>query len=173
MGVAPQLMNDVLGRETNPMKIMNQPIDPDKIPFLLNSVEQYYGRKPHSPREFKWLSQRIYDKTGESVSDSTLRRLWGYNKKHGTPYRYTLDILCRYMGYENVDDFFERETASPTSDNQQWREIIVDCSPEIQRLIRQNKISVGQQLRVDLSDTEYVVLRFLGGDRFAIVRTLD
>lgn len=149
---------------------MNQPIEPDQIMLLLRSVEQCFGRKPHSPREFKWLSQRIYDKTGESVSDSTLRRLWGYNKKHGSPYRYTLDILCRYMGYENVDDFFERETAPPPNGNQQ---IIVDCSPEIQRLIRQNKISVGQQLRVDLSDTEYVVLRYLGGDRFAIVRTLD
>lgn len=149
---------------------MNQPIEPDQIMLLLRSVEQCFGRKPHSPREFKWLSQRIYDKTGESVSDSTLRRLWGYNKKHGSPYRYTLDILCRYMGYENVDDFFERETAPPPNCNQQ---IIVDCSAEIQRLIRQNKITVGQQLRVDLSDTEYVVLRYLGGDRFAIVRTLD
>lgn len=87
---------------------MSESIDQDKIALLLESLEQRFGHKPQSPREFEKLSSLIHNITGESVSASTLKRLWGYDKNRCSPYRYTLDILARYMGYDGAQDFFDR-----------------------------------------------------------------
>lgn len=92
---------------------MSKFVEPENITLLLGSVAQRFGHKPQSPREFKCLSRIIHDITGESVSDSTLKRLWGYDRNYGSPYRYTLDILARYLGYDSAQDFFDKMASVP------------------------------------------------------------
>ena len=47
-------------------------------------------------------------KTKQRLSDTTLRRFWGYqeNGAHSATVR-TLDILCAYLGYKNWDEYVE------------------------------------------------------------------
>ena len=45
---------------------------------LKNEVETLVGRKIVSPRDFDFLSRQIEGNTQETVSVSTLKRLWGY-----------------------------------------------------------------------------------------------
>lgn len=92
-------------------------IDQDKLALLLESLEQRFGHKPQAPREFEKLSSLIHNITGESVSASTLKRLWGYDKNRCSPYRYTLDILARYVGYDGVQDFFDKMALVPQANS--------------------------------------------------------
>lgn len=76
---------------------------------LRERVQIVAGRKIASPRDFTFLSMRILDKTKHYVSQSTLKRFWGYmgEKRRTTPFRFTLDTLAQYIGYSDYDSFVE------------------------------------------------------------------
>lgn len=79
-----------------------------KIPelnYLLKKVEQRYGRRISTSTDFEALSVAIDHKTGELVSASTLKRLWGYVSMRPTPRISTLDILSRYLGTRDFQTF--------------------------------------------------------------------
>jgi hypothetical protein len=51
--------------------------------------------------DFENLHQRILDETGVSLSDSTLRRIWGRVKYDHLPSSTTLNTLAQFAGFEN------------------------------------------------------------------------
>ncbi len=55
--------------------------------------------------EFEDLSADILDKTGISLSHTTLKRLWGRVKYDHLPTTTTLNALASYLGYENWRGF--------------------------------------------------------------------
>lgn len=72
---------------------------------LCSGVEQAVGRQLRTPKDFDWLSERIYARSGELLSRNTLRRIWG-NMQDGTqPRSSTLSILARFLGYADFDAF--------------------------------------------------------------------
>jgi F0F1-type ATP synthase delta subunit len=52
------------------------------------------------------LSELISQKGNEYISESTIYRIFFQSEKH-TPYKNTLDIICRYVGYKDVFEFIE------------------------------------------------------------------
>lgn len=79
-----------------------------KIPelnYLLSLVEKHYGRKLVSTSDFESLSIDIEREIRDLISSSTLKRLYGYVSMHTIPRKSTLDILSRYIGRRNYDDF--------------------------------------------------------------------
>ena len=77
--------------------------------LLLQAVEQDMHRSFTAPSDFKWLSQKIEQRTKEHLSATTLMRLWGY-VPGGTPRKVTLDIVARGIGYMGFDDFIQRQS---------------------------------------------------------------
>ena len=57
----------------------------DDIQQLRDADEQKAGRRMHTPKDFDYLRERIYEECHEMVSISTLKRLWGYDRYEGTP----------------------------------------------------------------------------------------
>ena len=51
--------------------------------------------------EFVDLAQKIYEKTGVSLSANTLKRVWGKITYHSNPSTATLNALVQFLGYEN------------------------------------------------------------------------
>lgn len=76
-----------------------------ELNYLLTQVEKHYGRRLATSTDFEALSVFIEHETGELLSASTLKRLWGYVSSHPTPRKDTLDILCRFIGFRDFGAF--------------------------------------------------------------------
>lgn len=72
---------------------------------LKNSVRTVFGQTLDSPTDYEKLSVDIHTKTGELISVSTLKRLFGYIKPSTVPRPSTLSVLARYVGYAGWSDF--------------------------------------------------------------------
>ena len=81
--------------------------DMPELAYLLDEVEQKYGRRIATTTDFESLSVVIEHQIGEMLSSSTLKRLWGYVSLNPTPRIATLDILSRYVGHKNFKAFCE------------------------------------------------------------------
>ncbi len=70
-------------------------------------VEKVAGRKMKTPRDFDFLSMRIFDATKNHIATITLKRFWGYvgDSVNRTPFRSTLNVLAQYVGYSDIDAF--------------------------------------------------------------------
>lgn len=76
-----------------------------ELAYLLEEVEKKYGRRIATTTDFESLSVVIEHQTGELLSSSTLKRLWGYVSLNPTPRVATLDILSRFVGHRNFKAF--------------------------------------------------------------------
>ena len=75
---------------------------------LLRKVEANCNRKMKTPADFDFLAGVIWNAVHESISSSTLKRVWGYAGKETDARFVTKTILSRYIGYKDWDDFVER-----------------------------------------------------------------
>lgn len=91
--------------------------NPSGIAPLRKSIEEAVGRKIQKPRDFGFLSGRIFEQLHENISPTTLKRVWGY--LHDTDSQIsitTLNILARFLGYSDFETFTtanEAPVASP------------------------------------------------------------
>jgi hypothetical protein len=77
-----------------------------KHELLKREVERTAGLQLTEARDFEVLSQLLLSHTRERLSPTTLKRLWGYLKNEDVQTRpHTLDVLARFVGYRNYEDF--------------------------------------------------------------------
>ncbi len=76
-----------------------------ELNYLLSEVEKHYGRRLATSTDFEALSVVIEHESGEMLSSSTLKRLWGYVSLKTTPRVSTLNVLSRYIGKRDFCDF--------------------------------------------------------------------
>ena len=79
--------------------------DSPEINYLLRCTERKYGRAIQTSSDFDLLSQKIEEVTGNLLSASTLKRLWGYTHTESAPSRASLDVVARFIGYADYDAF--------------------------------------------------------------------
>lgn len=84
---------------------------------LRTVIEETVGRKMKTPKDFDFLAGLIFDKLHETVSSTTLKRIWGYFPDSSTPRISTLDILAQFVDSKDWDTFCSQELAheEPTS----------------------------------------------------------
>lgn len=91
---------------------MNNNTDADFIRQCVELIEARWKRGPSSEwrsYDFEKLSNEIFDVTGESLSISTLKRLFGKVSYHNLPSVYTLNVLARFAGFEDWTTFKMRK----------------------------------------------------------------
>ena len=81
----------------------NEPL----IQQLKDSIEQMINRKMYTPKDFDFLSEKIFSRLNIMVSATTLKRLWGYLNEGNVPRKSTLSILAQFIGYRDWDSFIE------------------------------------------------------------------
>ncbi|MBP5799888.1 MAG: hypothetical protein J6W43_08260 [Prevotella sp.] len=101
------------------------------IERLRVSAEQKVGRQMHTPKDFDYLRECIYEECHEMVSLSTLKRLWGYDRYEGTPRISTLVPIARYVGFRDWDDFLQHQSNVEEEDSQD------ESTASIQETIRE------------------------------------
>lgn len=123
------------------------------ITYLLRKVEAKYGQHPKTPGMFDLLALDIKKTCGQSISVSTLKRVWGYVQSTHEPSQETLSLLARYVGSRDWDDF-----------QQSYSESGFINRP----VITADHIPAGQLLRLSWQPDHHCVVEHLGDGLFVV-----
>lgn len=93
------------------------------IENLKREIGLKFGRTIESAADFDLLSITIKQATSETISASTLKRIFGYVKYDAEPSATTLSILSRYVGYAGWSDFCRNYIPSESCDETRLKSI--------------------------------------------------
>lgn len=123
---------------------------------LRSEVEGAFGRTPCTASDFCELSERIFERTHERISPTTLKRLWGYVNENVRPRLFTLNMLSRFVGYSDY-------VALSASDGEAQSNLV------LAEHITDKDIAVGQCVRLTWQPGRVCVVEHLGCGRFKVV----
>lgn len=136
--------------------------DENKLAALRSSIENTLNRKVATPKDFDWLSQKIYNRLGVMVSATTLKRVWGYLPDDTTqPRQGTLSVLTRLVGYPDWESFI--------NDNNVRNE--VQSNMILGRSLNSADMKVGSELLLSWQPDREVRVRYNGANRFEVTES--
>ena len=133
--------------------------DIPELNYLLTQVEKHYGRRVATTTDFEALSVFIEHETGELLSASTLKRLWGYVSSRPTPRKDTLDILSRFIGYRDFRMFCESLQSTEAFASKFLTDDVVYCAD----------LPAGAHVTIGWNPNRLVLLNHVGGGAFEVL----
>lgn len=127
-----------------------------EITELRQRIENNLKRKMKTPNDFIFLSGAVWERTHETMSPTTLKRLWGYIDGADQTRNSTLEILSRFLGYNDWDDFVHSISQEGNSN-----EVL---SPHV----RANELKSGDRVRVSWMPNRRCTFRYLGDEQFIV-----
>lgn len=76
-----------------------------EIISLRQDIEKEVKRQIKTPYDFEFLSGVIWERLHESISPTTLKRLWGYIDGADTTRRSTLCLLSNFLGHNDWEAY--------------------------------------------------------------------
>lgn len=107
-----------------PCRMMNTEITQAEIDWLCRAVEQKIQMSMLRPRDFVVLSRSIARDVGDTLSSTTLKRIWGYLSDGTRPQWSSLSVLARYVGFSSwaqFHHFYHSKITPPVTDFENWR----------------------------------------------------
>ncbi|WP_346316826.1 hypothetical protein [Chitinophaga sp. YIM B06452] len=99
----------------------------DFIITLQGEVLRQFGVENLQPNQCKHLAQAILNHTGKLVSETTLKRVFGFAVTQHSFSRYTLNTLaqyCRFRDWEEFQTHFYKKTfRRPPEDHSKWGDV--------------------------------------------------
>lgn len=130
-----------------------------ELPHLITKVEEHFGKRISSTSDFESLSVAIENTTGERISVSTLKRIWGYVSSNPTPRVYTMDILSSYIGCRDFGTFC-KDAASNSCSDEFFFTSETSCFA--------NDLNEGDTVTLGWGESSMAVLRYRGNRVFEI-----
>ena len=124
---------------------------------LKDIVIRRLGRTLESPADFEYLSEHIQKATGEYLSPTTLKRLFGNIPYDGQPRPATLSILARYAGYGGWQDYQAKQH--------------VESGFMAAKRICSNELSIGQKLIIAWNPNRECTIEYLGKDHYVVLHS--
>lgn len=134
-----------------------------ELTYLLSEVERKYGRRVATSTDFESLSVVIEHQTGELISSSTLKRLWGYVSLNPTPRISTLDILSRFTGHKDFRHFCRSLTESK----------VFSSTFFSTRCTVTSDLSVGQTVIVGWAPDRIIKIHYCGNHLFEVTESIN
>lgn len=128
------------------------------IKDLCKVLEQVSGRTIQTPQDFDFLSSSIFEKTHQTVSASTLKRIYGYVTSGVSARRSTLDILCQYVGYRDWSTFCRKDEDANN----------VESNPLLAVSMNADEVCEDDRLVVSWKPNRECVFRCTGYHRFVV-----
>lgn len=128
-----------------------------EIHELKKRVEEQLNRKMKTPNDFIFLSGVIWDRTHETMSPTTLKRLWGYIDGADETRSSTLDILSRTLGFRDWEEFLMHLDTSGNS------------NPVLAPHIDVGDLAPGDRVFVSWKPDRRCTFRYLGERKFIVV----
>lgn len=127
-----------------------------EIAELKHRIETNLKRKMKTPTDFIFLSGAVFERTRETMSPTTLKRLWGYVDGADQTRNSTLEILSQFLGFNGWDQFIEEINKDNGSDKV--------LSPHIDA----KDLNVGDKVKVSWRPDRRCTFRYLGDQRFIV-----
>ena len=135
-----------------------------KQKLLKQEVERILGRQLTEARDFEQLSHLLLLHTRERLSPTTLKRFWGYLKNEKVQIRpHTLDVLARFVGYKNYEDFCAKAERSDE----------VQSGIKSEEKITTENMRRGQRLVITWRPDRRIVIRHLGNSQFEVIEAVN
>lgn len=122
---------------------------------LKDIVIRQLGRTLESPADFEYLSEQIQKKTGEYLSPTTLKRVFGHIPYDGQLRPTTLSILARYVGYNGWQDYLDKQH--------------VESGFVAAQRISSKELSKGQKISLAWNPDRECLIEYLGEERFVVL----
>lgn len=122
---------------------------------LKQIVIQQIGRTLESPADFEYLSEQIQKKTGEYLSPTTLKRVFGHIPYNGQLRPTTLSILARYAGYNGWQDYQDKKH--------------VESGFIVAKRVVVKELNKGQKLSIAWNPNRECLVEYLGEERFVVL----
>lgn len=139
--------------------------DSPQIRALLLDIERLFGHPVRTPSDFMLVADKIEDKTGAHISDSTIKRLWIPKLGYRTVSERTLNVLAAYAGHEHFKAYCEDLRSRgklPESE-------IVDG----EGCIRSSSLKNGDKIRIAWLPDRECTLEYLGDRQFKVIESLN
>lgn len=135
-------------------------IDPEDAEALIKVVLETAGLKNLSPTSIDNLALQIFQKTGDMLSTSTLKRVTGYINSDVKSRISTFDILARYCGWQDYKHF---QSGNP---------------PEVESgVVGSRRISVekdmkpGERIRLLWAPARVCIVEYLGELKWQVIES--
>lgn len=130
-----------------------------ELGWLLHEVEEKYGGRLATSKDFDALSLAIQEQTRTVISSSTLKRLWGYVSLNPLPRRATLDILAKYLSFKDFPTYCESLSKRGISESGFFDS----------RSISVSDLQEGSRLEIGWAPNRLVTLLYLGNFLFEVI----
>jgi hypothetical protein len=130
-------------------------------PYVTDLLKQKSSRDFRLPSDCEYLALDIESVTGEHIGVNTLKRLLGYIDDEREPRISTLDVIARYLGFDNWDVLSIYDSRSNSSFESSAEEI------------RVSDLSTGQCIQISYLPDRQIEIAYLGTNRFRVVKSLN
>ena len=113
------------------------------------------NRTLESPADFEYLSEQIQKTSGEYLSPTTLKRIFGHIPYDGQLRPSTLSILARYVGYNGWQDYLDKQH--------------VESGFVATKRISSRELLKGQKISLAWNPDRECLIEYLGEDRFVVL----
>ena len=137
-------------------------MDGKQIPemnYLMSLVEKKFRKNVKTSTDFNALAAEIESETSESVSASTLKRMWGYVNMNPVPRQSTLDVLSRYIGKSDFKAFCEDLKSSKAFNSTFFTADFIDAKD----------LQPEECVEIGWAPDRLVTLKYLGGCQFEVI----
>ncbi|MBD1363258.1 hypothetical protein IDJ77_05480 [Mucilaginibacter sp. ZT4R22] len=149
--------------------------------FLTHSLEALKsavllssGFKSIAPGDCKVISLKVFERTKHSISETTLKRVYGFAYSKFRPSLFTIETMAKYCGYEGWDDFClkqEIQHAGNNPTNANWETLKQNAAKitnfTVQALQNKAGIPYAQTIQREFIDRHFAA--FSRGDHTATV----
>jgi hypothetical protein len=80
-----------------------------------------------TPCDCKTISAKIFNQTKQSISETTLKRVYGFAYSKFKPSLFTIDVMAKYCGYQNWEVFCaeqDQNAVKPRDTSASWETLI-------------------------------------------------
>ena len=130
-------------------------------PYVTDLLKQKSSRDFRLPSDCEYLALDIESVTGEHIGVNTLKRLLGFIDDEREPRISTLDVIARYLGFDNWDVLSIYDSRSNSSFESSAEEI------------RVSDLSIGQCIQISYLPDRQIEIAYLGANRFRVVKSIN
>lgn len=135
-------------------------MNPQHITLMRQLVEESANHTVTTSNDFIFLSGEIQGRLKETLSASTLKRLWGYVEGYASVRTSTLDILARFVGFPDwetfVSDYCEVES-------------VQSSHRVVSKSLYTKDLNVGDQVEIAWNPNRRCQLNYLGNNLFEVI----
>jgi hypothetical protein len=136
------------------------PVNLQHITLLRQLVEESADHSIATSTDFIFLSGEIQGRLKETLSVSTLKRIWGYVDGYASVRPSTLDILARFVGFSDwetfVSDYCEVES-------------VQSSHRVVSESIYAKDLNVGNQVEIAWNPNRKCLLTYQGDNLFEVI----